>query len=345
MIEQQFTRRDFLAATAAMLATLPLPAFSQGAGAIIANWYPGLLGVNLQKAFLENFPQRNLVQSVEMYDNPRFTQMQANRTKPTSDIAVFIDVLLPLVVRSGLLAKLDVKTTPNLDKIDAGLRVWDDFAVPFAYGAWGICYSANRVQKPITSWKDLLRDDLKGRVTAPNITFNSSVYTLDAMARLSGGSLSQSEAGMRALRQIRTSGPGLWEQENVAVGWLKTGEVWATPYYSGSVLALRQDKDVPELRFVIPSDGAYMVPFNVARIANSPNPDGALRMVDHMLGAASQTVWANMGLGRGTNRDVAVPKDVADTVPPHGSLRKVDWQYFAQNRTAVVNSWNEIVNR
>jgi putative spermidine/putrescine transport system substrate-binding protein len=346
MGNEDFTRRDFLAAAAATLASVSLPAMSQTAGAsIVANWYPGLLGTNLKRAFLDTFPGRELVQSIEMYDNPRFTQMQANRAKPTSDIAVFIDVLLPLIVRSGLLTKLDAKTTPNLEKVDSSLRIWDDFAVPFAYGAWGICYNAKRVQKPITSWKDLLRDDLKGHVTAPNVTFNSSIYTLDAMARVAGGSLSQASEGMKAIRQIRVSGPGLWEQENIAVGWLKTEEVWLTPYYSGSVLALKQDKDVPELRFVIPTEGAYLVPFNIAKVANAPNPEGANRLINHMLGAQSQSVWASNLLGRGTNRDVTVPKEVADTVPLHTNLRKVDWQYFAENRTAVVNQWNEVVNR
>lgn len=349
---RDFTRRDFLAATgaatgaAAMAAPLSVLAQATASpGPIVANWYPGLLGSNLKRSFLETFAERAAVQSVEMYDNARFTQMQANRAKPTSDIAVFIDVLMPLIVKSGLLARLDNKSTPNLDKVDASLRVWDDFAIPFAYGAWGICYNAKRVQKPITSWKDLLRDDLKGRVTAPNITFNSSVYTLDAMSQIAGGNLRQADAGLQSMRQIRTTGPGLWEQENVAVGWLKTEEVWATPYYSGSVLALREDKDVPEMRFVIPSEGAYMVSFNVAKLANAPNPAGANRLVDHLLGAQGQSVWASLGQGRGTNREVTVPKMIADTVPPHAALRRIDWQYFADNRSAIVAKWNEVVNR
>lgn len=334
-------RREFLAAGGALLT---LPAWAQ-AQPIVANWYPGLLGTNLKRAFLDTFAERQAVQSVEMYDNPRFTQMQANRAKPTSDIAVFIDVLLPLIVRSGLLAKFDAKTVPNLASVDTSLRVWDDFAVPFAYGSWGICYNAKRVQRPITSWKDLLRDDLKGKVTAPNITFNSSVYTLDAMARVAGGGLRQADDGMKSIRQIRVSGPGLWEQENVAVGWLKTEEVWVTPYYSGSVLALREDKDVPEMRFVIPAEGAYMVSFNVAKVANGPNPAGADRLINHMLAAQPQGVWATGGLGRGTHREVATPKPVEETVPLHTALRKIDWQYFAENRSAIVAKWNEVVNR
>ncbi|WP_204328416.1 hypothetical protein, partial [Stenotrophomonas maltophilia] len=60
------------------------------------------------------------------------------------------------------------------------------------------------------------------------------------------------EAGLEGMRQVRLSGPGLWEQESIAVGWLKTGEVLATPIYSGNALALLDDPDVKDLRFVVP---------------------------------------------------------------------------------------------
>ncbi|MGL4289153.1 MAG: extracellular solute-binding protein, partial [Phreatobacter sp.] len=153
------------------------------------------------------------------------------------------------------------------------------------------------------------------------------------------------EAGMKAIRQIRTSGPGLWEQESVAVGWLKTEEIWATPYFSGNVLALMQDRDLPELKFVVPEEGAYAVPLNVAKVANSPNPALADRFIDHLLGAEAQAAWIVAGRSRPANREVPVPPDVAASVPEIARLRRIDWLYFAENRNALVNAWNEVVNR
>jgi len=35
----------------------------------------------------------------------------------------------------------------------------------------------------------------------------------------------------------------------------------------------------------------------------------------------------------------------ADSVPTADKLRRVDWEYFAENRTALVDKWNRIVNR
>jgi putative spermidine/putrescine transport system substrate-binding protein len=285
------------------------------------------------------------VKLIESWDNPRFTQMQANRAKPNVDVAVFIDVLLPLITRSGLIEKLDAAAIPNLANVDPAVRGWNDFAVPMTYGSWGILYNAARISKPIESWGDLLRDDLKGHVSHPNITYNSSVYSLDALARLKGGSLRQPDAGMQAIRQIRLSGPGLWEQESIAVGWIKTEEIWATPYFSGTVLALMEEKDVPQLKFAVPREGAYYVPMNVTKVTNGPNAAGANAFIDHMLAAGPQEAWTKIGRSRPVNQKVAVPKDVADSVPLVGDLRKVDWDYYAQERGNILNQWNATVNR
>jgi hypothetical protein len=39
-----------------------------------------------------------------------------------------------------------------------------------------------------------------------------------------------------------------------------------------------------------------------------------------------------------------VPKEVAETVPTAERLKRVDWEYFAENRSAIVDLWNKTVN-
>jgi hypothetical protein len=39
-----------------------------------------------------------------------------------------------------------------------------------------------------------------------------------------------------------------------------------------------------------------------------------------------------------------VPEKVAEMVPTADKLRSLDWEYFAENRTAIVDGWNETVN-
>lgn len=340
-------RRALLRAAAAASAVSLAPSIASAqAQEIAVGWYPGLLGANFRKGFLDTYADAKSVKIIESWDNPRFTQMQANRNQPNLHVAIFLDVLLPIVARSGLITELSTTQIPNLADVDPRVQsAAGKFAVPATYGSWGIAYNAKYVKKPITSWADLLRDDLKGHVSSPNITYNSSIYTLDALAALKGGSLKSPDAGLEATHQIRRSGPGLWDQESIAVGWLKTGEIWATPYFSGNILAMMKDPDLADLRFAIPAEGAYAVSMNITRVKNATAGAAPEAFINHMLGVPAQEAWSRAGGGRPVNAKAAVPKEVVETVPTADRLRRVDWDYYAANRTAIVDQWNRVVNR
>ena len=112
------SRRAVLAHVIAAGALAGVPRFARANAATVISWYPGLLGSNFKNAFFESYPDRVSCRLVESWDNPRFTQMQANRNNPNVDVATFIDVLLPLVARSGLVEKLTVTAIPNLNDVD-----------------------------------------------------------------------------------------------------------------------------------------------------------------------------------------------------------------------------------
>ncbi|MBX3644204.1 MAG: extracellular solute-binding protein [Rubrivivax sp.] len=329
---------------APLLATPPLTALAQ-TEPIQVGWYPGLLGANYKAAFLDTYPDAKNVKIVESFDNARFTQMQANRSKPTLHVAVFTDVLLPLIARSGLITEIDAAVVPNLKDIDPRVPLpVGRHAIPLTYGTWGIVYNAKRVKKPVTAWADLVGDDLKGHVTAPNVTYNSSMYTLDAMARLKGGSLREPQAGLEALRSVRRNGPGLWDQESIAVGWLKTGEIWATPYWSGNVLAMLRDPDLADLKFAVPSEGGYALPMSITRVVNASGGKAPEAFINHALGVEAQEAWARIGGARPVNAKARVPAEVQAMVPTADKLRQLDWNFFAEQRSSLVERWNAVVN-
>lgn len=342
-----FTRRQFLGSAAALGAASlgSLPAWAQSQPLTIG-WYPGQLGNNFRRSFLETYPAGKDAKVIESFDNARFTQMQANRNNPNLHVAVFTDVLLPLIARAGLISQMDPAAIPNLKNIDPKVKLPVGLhAVPVTYGSWGIAYNAKRIKAPVTSWGDLLRDDLKGHVSSPNITYNSSVYTLDAMAALSGGSIKNPDAGLRAMHQIRTSGPGLWDQESIALGWLKTGEIWATPYFSGNVLAMGRDPDLQDIKFCVPKEGAYALPMSITRVINPSAGNQPEAFINHVLGVEAQEAWTRIGGGRPINAKAKVPAEVAAMVPTFDRLRNLDWNYFAEQRSTIVDRWAAVVNR
>lgn len=343
-MEMKFSHR--LLAAAALVSAIgaagPVAAQQQ----LVFSGFPGVIGNTIKKSFIETYDRANTIRYLESWDSARFTQMQANRANPKEDVVTFTDLTLPLAASAGLLDPLDLKSVPQLAEVDPDVRVPSDVGVPYTYGCFGIAYNSKYVKKPITSWIDLLRDDLKGHVSAPNVTYTGAFNTLDGLSKTKGKSLKEPEEGMKLYRTIRTSGPGLWDQESIAVGWLKTGEIWVTPYFSGNVLVMMNDPDLKDLRFVVPSEGAYYVPLTVARVKNGPNgADNAARFINHVLSVPQQERSAELGKTRPVNTKAKVPADVAASCPLAGKLNKVDINYLNQNRGKIVDLWNQTVNR
>lgn len=328
----------------ALLQATALPANAQQQSLDIS-WSGGNIGRNLKKVFVDPYDKNVEIKIINSFDSRRFTLLNANRAKPTIDVGTFIDVMFPLVERSGLLAKVSAAEIPNLKNVYPRLVKKSGQGAAYMFGAWGIVYNADAVKKPITSWADLLRDDLKGRVTSPAITYLSSVFVLDAMARLNGGDLKSYEKGLAAMRKIRLNGPGLWRNDSIAIGWIKSGEVWATPFYSGNMISLKGRADMPNLRFVVPKEGAYMVASNVVKIKNGPNPKVANKFINTMLSVEAQERWARIGGSRPANKNAKVPKDVMESVPDPDKLLVIDSEYFVKNRQAIIDRWNAVVNR
>ncbi len=308
--------------------------------------FPGTIGNNIKKAFIETYDKGASIKYSESWDSARFTQMQANRARPREDVVTFTDLTLPLVANAGLLEPLNPKVVTALADVDPAVRVSQDMGVPFGYGCQGILYNAKHVKTPITSWADLARADLKGHVSAPNVSYSMAFNVLDALARTKGKDLKSPEEGMAIYQTIRKSGPGLWDGENTAIGWLKTGEIWATPYHSGNALVLASDPDLKDLKFVVPKEGGYYAPLAIAKVKNGPEGGTAAeQFINHILSVRSQEVYAEMNMVRPVNTKAKVPAAAAAACPPAAQLNKIDIDYLNRFRPNIIDQWNQIVNR
>jgi|GEM_PF-1923153 len=310
------------------------------------NGFPGTIGNAFRKAFMETYDKRVNIRYVESWDSARFTQMQANRARPRDDVVMFTDLTLPLVAAAGLLEPFNPAIVTALADVDPAVRVAGDVGVPYGYGCFGIAYNAKYVKNPPQSWADLLKDEFKGHVSGPNISYSAAFNVMDGLSKTRGKSLHNPQDAMEMYRQIRQSGPGLWDGENMAIGWLKTGEIWVTPYHSGNTLALAMDPDLADIRFIVPKEGAYYAPLAVAKVKNGPNGgDVTDRFVNHVLDPANQEVYAQLNQVRPVNMKAKIPPQVAAACPTASELNKIDIEYMNLNRGKIIDQWNQIVNR
>jgi spermidine/putrescine transport system substrate-binding protein len=157
----------------AVMAALILPAIiscDSRERLYIYNWTyytPDSIIEKFEKEFNVRIIYDEFASNEEMY-----AKLIASRGRRTGyDIVFPSKDYVPLMMRQGLLARIDRSVMQNLGNIDpevlrrATYDPYMDYAVPYFYGAAGIVVNTSRVPDFEKSWSIFAREDLRGRMT------------------------------------------------------------------------------------------------------------------------------------------------------------------------------------
>jgi spermidine/putrescine transport system substrate-binding protein len=189
------------------------------------------------------------------------------------------------MIRNGLLARLDHSRIRNLDDLDAQFRhpFWDpnlEYCVPYMWNATGIVYNTS-VAAP-TSWADLWRSDVRGRVTM-----------LDDVEDVIGACLlklgysfdSTDRAQLNAAReQAIEQKKSLRAYINAEVrDQLVAGDVLMAQLWSTTAETAIRGAAKGKLGFVYPKEGFPVYCDNAAILRESRHIDAAHQFIDYIL--------------------------------------------------------------
>jgi len=212
------------------------------------------------------------------------------------------------MVRNGLLARLDHSRLKNLDNLDTQFRhpFWDpdlDYCVPYMWNATGIVYNTS-VAPPPTSWSDLWRADLRGRITM-----------LDDVEDVIGACLlklgfpfdSADPAQLAAARtQAVEQKKSLRAYINAEVrDQLVSGDVLMAQLWSTTALTAIRGAGPGKLKFIYPREGFPVYCDNGAILRESRHMEAAHQFLDYILRPA---VSARIAIAEETATAVAAAK-------------------------------------
>ena len=181
-----------------------------------------------------------------------------------ADVILVNNLQMARYVKRGWIAPLPLEAMPNLAHIASRwTRAMDGaasgFGAAYFWGTLGIAWRSDLYPAGFSSWDDLLEPApaLSGR-----ILMNSSSRELVGFAlKADGHSANTVDRGL-----IRTAGRKLARQKPFVRGYgypslteassLVTGEVWASPLYSGDALVLQAFE--PALEFRLPDEGGLL---------------------------------------------------------------------------------------
>lgn len=189
-----------------------------------------------------------------------------------------------IMLKLGLLEKTGINAHPDFKNIDpAFLRAKEDpaseYCLPYAWGTVGVFYN-EAVTGPVATWEDFFAIPEK---TGGKITLLDDMREVLAIGLMvNGKSVNSVEpADVQAATDYilsKKAAVSAFTYDSMAM--LSSGDIAAAHFFVGGNVFFTE---TPNVKYVIPSEGATMYQENICVLASAPNKDNAKKFMEFYL--------------------------------------------------------------
>jgi len=232
-----------------------------------------------------------------------------------------------------------------MSKVDEQLKINENSGVTVNYTPMGISYNVKLVKEkglPVPeSWNDLALPAMKGNITLTEMSSNFGRSATIMLAYANGGSEKDMAAGFDKLKTIAGYMPTFAK----TAAQLQQNLQNNTAAYTAWTMArsiVQKDQGV-DLQFVIPKEGANIVPNVASLIKGAKHPNAAKAFIDFLLTDEVQTLYATK-LYYNTAVDVKLPEDTAKLLDfDKSKIVKFDYGVISDNTKQWLDQFNKEV--
>jgi spermidine/putrescine transport system substrate-binding protein len=261
---------------------------SQFASVAFANW-----PLYIDKAVIKDFDKEfdtKLRYTEEINDNEEYfakVRQELEAGRPIGrDLVALTDWMAARWINSGYVEAIDKDNVPNAKNLVPALQSvpFDperNFSLPWQSGMTAIGYDPERTGRELNSVDDLFDPKFKGRVSmladwrdsAALVSLASGKPTADATKDDMLAAIDKVDEANRSGQIRRFTG-------NDFASDLAKGNLWVSVAYSGDVVQLQADN--PNLKFVIPEEGAMLWSDNMMMPKGLEQPYGAETFMNYV---------------------------------------------------------------
>jgi len=273
------------------------------------------------------------------------------------DIIVPSDYTVEILIRQGLLAKLDLSKIPNAQNISPRFRnlYYDPqnrYSIPYLWGTTGIGYNAQKIETAPTSWADLFEPSRLERYKNRVSMLDDPREAIGAALKYLGYSVNSTDPHALAAAKtvLLAQKPYLARYDSETYDdFLLTGDLVIAHGWSGEFAKARLEN--PDLHYIIPSEGGVIWADNLAIPKNSTRVELAHKFIDFLLRPQINARIVNFLRYPSTNeaaRAYILPEIANDPAiyPPEDVLEKLEWIKDIGDALALYEAlWDEIKSR
>ena len=298
----------------------------------------------VEPKFNEIYPNVTVVYDVGGMSD-RYNKLLAQKNSPEIDLFVSTNEALYSAIQEGLVVPLNKNNIPNMEYLNDWAGTLSDYGVAYSALVYGLGYNPDFFgDNPPTSWNDLWRPDVQGKINVPAIGHSMMIQFIVTAAELNGGSLDNIEPGFEYLSELD---PG-------AQTFFYTG--WNAAFESGDiVLAVDFDYYINDMAdkgsnimWLIPEEGGWGSTQSASVAAGTENQEMVETFINVMLSSEVQKFVGDTLLNAPARNDIILSDELSERLAAYGdSLNDVRWfspETASNMRAAWTEKMNELVS-
>jgi putative spermidine/putrescine transport system substrate-binding protein len=345
-MKHRTTRRTFVSLAAAATTLRAMPVRAQSSTLVVAG-YTGSFQKGLEQSVIPEFEKKYNchITYIPGASTDTNAKLQAQKARPQIDVAIVDAGPQAQAASLGLLAPLDEKTVTNLREVYPVAKLPGNVGVAIGLVAIGLAYNtkvfADNHWAPMTSWHDLERPELKGKLVLPSITQTYGLMLLIMEAKLNGGSESNIEPGFTAMKKLAPYAVNFDKTADVSNYFLQNQAI-ATVWGNSRTNTLRAT-GFP-IEFVYPKEGAGALLATANLVKGAPNPTLAQQFINFLLEPQVQLATAKAVFFGPTNSRTKLPADISKIVTTSADVKSLigpNWAVVNDHRAEWTDRWSK----
>ena len=225
---------------------------------------------------------------IDFYDDEELMFSTIQSGSGRYDVIFPSDSLTDVMIKSGLLSKLNMRRIPNVRYLRDKFRVitkrkWMGYSIPIDWGITGIAYNKKYVKESVDSWDIFWKTKYKDKMAL----LNNSYDVMTVGQKRLGYSLNPANPTdiIESLKVLKVLNPLLQEEGfmpySKIMGRLISEELWIAQCYNGDAALVNEENDA--IKFVVPKEGTGFWMDNMAVPVGAKHKQLAENFINFML--------------------------------------------------------------
>jgi len=257
-------------------------------------------------------------------------KLQVDRDNPVVDVWFATNTIASEAAQDQkLFVKIPRDKLSNRDQLIKG-AIADDW-VGIYYYPMGIVYNVDAVPVPPTSWEDLWKPEYKGQIIAPAMSIYSGSL-LTVANTINGGTSENYDPGFKALEQLNKNVSLYYTSDSQARQSIVQGEGTILIGQSSHMNAVAGEGI--KMKMISPRPAPMY--FDVMMMTNGSHQEEAAKFINYIISEGAQKeMLARVNMAP-VNRNVELPKELAESLPADGEGIVMDGSVVLKN----ISDWS-----